>query len=204
VKPGAALRYLRHIQEATAVDAVVTGDADMLVDMSAVLGFVPEKFRDIYSSEMVKRLYDEGKSFCRSYDVTSFPTFVLMYRGEEMMLRGYSTYDILCSSIEQLSYGGVKPVDDGRGEFTPANLLRFMEWCGAAYPVEIATAFGLEKCTGHTALNVESYKGLPDMIEKLVDAGEVAVMPRGNGFLCYKLNGREPKPHVLDHRYADA
>ena len=204
VKPGAALRYLRHIQEATAVDAVVTGDADMLVDMSAVLGFVPEKFRDIYSGEMVKRLYDEGKAFCRNYDVASFPTFVIMYRGEEMMLRGYSTYDILCGSIEQLSYGGIKPVDDGRGEFTPANVLRFMEWCGAAYPVEIATAFGLEKCTGHTALNVESYKGLPDMIEKLVDAGEVAVMPRGNGFLCYKLNGREPKPHVLDHRYADA
>ena len=204
VKPGAALRYLRHIQEATAVDAVVTGDADMLVDMSAVLGFVPEKFRDIYSGEMVKRLYDEGKAFGRSYDVSSFPTFLLMYRGEEMLLRGYSTYEIVCGCIEQLSYGGVKPIDDGRGEFTTVNVLRFIKSGGVAYPVEIATAFGLERYTGHTALNVESYKGLPDMIEKLVNAGEVAVMPRGNGFLCYKLNGREPKPHVLDHRYADA
>lgn len=202
VKPGVASRYLRHIQEATAVDAVVTGDADMLVDMSAVVGFVPEKFRDIYASDMVKRLYDEGKAFCRSYDVISFPTFVLMYRGEEMMLRGYSTYDILCSSIEQLSYGGVKPIDDGRGEFTQSNVLRFMEGCGTAYPVEIATAFGLEKRSGHTALNVESYKGLPDMLDELVNAGEVAVAPRGNGFMYYKLNGKGPDPHVFDHRYA--
>ena len=204
VKPSAALRYLRHIQEATAVDAVVTGDADVLVDMSAVVGFVPEKFRDIYASEMVKKLYDEGKAFCRSYEATTFPTYLFTYRGEEMMLRGYSTYELFCGSIEQLSYGGIKPIDDGREEFTPANVLRFMDSCGSAYPVEIATTFGLERATGHTALNVESYKGLPDMLDELVKAGEIGVAPHGNGFLCYRLKGQHPKPHIFDHNYADA
>jgi hypothetical protein len=127
-----------------------------------------------------------------------------MYRGEEMLLRGYSTYEIVCGCIEQLSYGGVKPIDDGRGEFTTVNVLRFIKSGGVAYPVEIATAFGLERYTGHTALNVESYKGLPDMLDELVKTGEVEIAPRGNGFMCYALDGHCPKPHVHGHSYAVA
>ena len=204
VKAGAARHYLRHLQEATAVDAVVTNDTDVLVDMSAVVGFVPEKFRDIYVSDVVKTLYDEGRAFCRSYEVASFPCYLVTYRGEEMMLRGYSTFDVVRNCIEQLSFGNIKPIDDGRAEFTPANVLRFMDSCGSAYPVEIATTFGLERATGHTALNVESYKGLPDMLDELVKAGEIGVAPHGNGFLCYRLKGQHPKPHIFDHNYADA
>ena len=120
------------------------------------------------------------------------------------MLRGYSTFDVVCNCIDQLSFGNIKPIDDGRDEFNAENVLHFMDSYGSAYPVEIATAFGLTRRTGHTALNVESYKGLPDMIDSLVNAGEVAVAPRGNGFLCYRLNGKTPKPHVYDHNYVDA
>ncbi len=204
VQPGAAQHYLRHLQEATAVDAVLTGDIDVLVDMSAVVGFVPEKFRSIYATDVVKRLYDEGKAFCRSYEPMSFPTFLLTYRGEEMMLRGYSTYDLLRKCIEQLSFGNIQPIDDGRAAFTPENVLRFLDVYGSAYPVEIATAFGLPRLDGHTAMNAESYKGLPDMLEGLISSGDIAVAPRGNGFIYYLLNGRQPKPHILGHKYAHA
>ena len=202
VKPGAARHYLRRLQEATAVDAALTGDTDVLVDMSAVVGFVPEKFRTIYCGDVVKTLYDEGRVFCRSYEVTSFPCYLVTYRGEEMMLRGYSTFDVVRNCIEQLSFGNIKPIDDGRGEFTAANVLRFIDGYGSAYPVEIATAFGLARHNGHTALNVESYEGLPDMIDALVKAGEVATAPRGNGFICYTLHGSQPKEHVHGHSYA--
>jgi protein-disulfide isomerase-like protein with CxxC motif len=204
VKPGAARHYLRHLQEATAVDAVVTNDADVLVDMSAVVGFVPEKFRTIFSGDVVKTLYDEGRAFCRNYEVTSFPCYLVTYRGEEMMLRGYSSFEVVRNCIEQLSFGNIKPIDDGREKFTAENVLRFMENYGSAYPVEIATAFGLARHNGHTALNVESYEGLPDMMEQLVKAGEVATAPRGNGFICYRLNGKVPKEHIYGHKYESA
>ena len=203
VEPDAARHYLRHLQEATAVDAVVTGDTDVLVDMSAVVGFVPDKFREIYMSDVVKRLYDEDKALCRSYEVASFPCYLVTYRGEEMMLRGYSTFNVLRNSIEQLSFGNIKPIDDGRERFTAANVLHFMDICGSAYPVEIATAFGLARRNGHTALNVESYEGLSDMLDELVKAGEIATAPRGNGFMCYMLKGHHPKQHILGHKYAD-
>ena len=202
VKPGAARHYLRHLQEATAVDAALTGDIDTLVDMSAVVGFVPGKFRTIFTGDVVKTLYDEGRLFARSYEVNSFPCYLVSYRGEEMMLRGYSTFDVVRNCIEQLSFGNMKPIDDGRDRFTAENVLRFIDGYGSAYPVEIATAFGLARHNGHTALNIESYEGLHDIIEELVAAGEVAVAPRGNGFICYCLNGHSPKPHVHGHEYA--
>ena len=204
VKVGAARHYLRHLQEATAVDAVVTNDTDVLVDMSAVVGFVPEKFRTIFGGDVVKTLYDEGRAFCRNYEVTSFPCYLVTYRGEEMMMRGYSSFAVVRNCIEQLSFGNIKPIDDGRGKFTAENVLRFMENYGSAYPVEIATAFGLARHNGHTALNVESYEGLPDMMEQLVKAGEVATTPRGNGFICYRLNGKVPKEHIYGHKYESA
>ena len=204
VNPGAAQHYLRHLQEATAVDAVVTGNVDTLVDMSAVVGFIPDKFRDIYMSDVVKTLYDEGRALCRSYEVTAFPCYLLTYRGEEMMLRGYSSYDVVRNCIEQLSFGNIKPIDDGREIFTAQNVLRFMDGYGSAYPAEIAVAFGLMRQTGHSALNLESYASLPDIVDELVKAGEIAVVPRGNGFMCYKLNGHHPKTHVHGHSYAIA
>ena len=77
-----------------------------------------------------------------------------------------------------------------------------MDNYGSAYPVEIATAFGLTRHNGHTALNAESYKGLPEMLDELVKAGEIASAPRGNGFMYYRLNGRQPKPHIFKHGYA--
>jgi hypothetical protein len=150
---------------------------------------VPERFREIYASDTVKELYADCKALCHSYEVQSFPTYVLDYRGEEMMVRGYSSYEILTNSIDQLSYGAIKPIDDGREALTTLNVLDFMETYGSAYPVEIATAFELPRQTGHTALNVESYQGLTDVLDELVKVGEIAFAPRGNGFIYYKLKG---------------
>lgn len=202
VETDAVHRYLRRLQEATAVDALATNDAGVLVDMAATEGFEPEKFRDVYMSDTVKVLYGEDKALCGEYEVQSFPTLLLEYRGEEMLLRGYSTYDIVRHSIDELSYGKVKQRIDGCLEPTANNILTFISGCGVAYPVEIATAFALPRNDGHTALNVESYKGLPDIMDELLKANEVAMAPRGNGFMYYRLKGRVPKDFVHGLEYA--
>ena len=181
------LYYLRRIQEATAVDALITNDVDTLADMSAVVGFEPARFKELYLSHEVDEMLKNDRGHSRSYEVSSLPSYIISYRDEEMMLRGYSTYDIVRHCIDQLSYNGVKPLDDGRELFTADNVKSFMEQYGGAYPVEIATAFSLERKSGHTALNAESYLGLSDMMERLADAGEVAMTPRGNGFMFYNL-----------------
>ena len=183
----AHLRYLRRLQEATAVDAVLTNDVDILADLSATVGFEPAKFRELYDCDAVTEMLKEDIGHCRSYEVSRFPSFILSYKNEEMMLRGYSTYDLLHKCIEQLSYDNIKPLNDGSELFTPENVRRFIATCGTAYPVEVATAFGLPRHSGHSALNAESYTGLPDVMTELVESGQVAMAPKGNGFIYYTL-----------------
>ena len=146
--------------------------------------------------------------FCkhgRSLGIADFIAILICFitHGKTFVVNE-SAYDIVRNCIEQLSFGNIKPINDGREKFTAENVLRFIDGYGSAYPVEIATAFGLARRNGHTALNVESYEGLPDMLDGLITSGAVATMPRGNGFICYNLNGKHPKPHVHGHEYAGA
>ena len=187
----AHLRFLRRLQEATAVDAVLTNRIENILGVAATVGFNPDDFLKIYNSKEVQDVYHEGKALCAKYDVQSLPTFVLDYRGEEMVLRGYSAYTIICHGIDHLSFGNVKPQDDGRQMFTAENVKNFISVFGTAYPIEIATAFGLKRNSGHTAINVESYEGLSDVIDVLLEAGEIAMAPKGNGFFYYIIKDGE-------------
>ena len=194
-----AERYLRLLQELTAVENLHTNNEENLVAISAVLGFDQEKFGRILSGEEVERLYAEDKSLAGRYEVHAFPTYMLEYRGEEMMLRGFTTFGTLCHRIGHLTFENIRPIDDGREIFTADNVRKFVAQHGTAYPVEIATAFSLPRTEGHTALNVESYSGLADVLEELVKAGELSIVPKGNGFMCYTPGSSAVYSRDLEH-----
>ena len=187
----AVLRYLRILQEMTIVDGAQTNDPDNTVALSALVGFNQQSFAELYYGEEAKKIYSVNKELCEAYDVSAFPAYKLEYAGEEMMVRGFTTYETLVHCISQLSYENIRPVDDGRAHFTIANVRAFIEECGTAYPVEIATAFSLARKGGHTALNVESYDGLSDVVEDLIKCGDIAMAPKGNGFMFYTLKRQQ-------------
>lgn len=184
-------RYLRALQEATLVEGLHTNDEDGAVAVSAVVGFDTQRFRNVYNGDEVKKIYAGGKELCAAYEVHSFPTFRIGYRNEEMVVRGFTTYETLCHCISQLSYENVQPLHDGRESPTIQNVRNFIAESGTAYPVEVATAFAMPRVNGHTALNVESYQGLPDIIDELIKSGEIAMAPKGNGFVFYTLKPEE-------------
>jgi hypothetical protein len=172
------------LQEATAVDAALTGDAAVIADVAAVEGFEPARFGEIMRSREVQRLYEDDKARCKRYEVQTFPTYLLEYRGVELMLRGFTSFETLVQNIKQLSYGKVT-LDESVCGATAEGVKLFIEQCSSTYPVEIATAFLLQRISGKSALNVESYVGLPDIMDELVSAGEVVMHSRGNGFVFY-------------------
>lgn len=190
-------RFLRRLQEATAVDAVVTNDTVNIFDLSATVGMEPEKFREIYHSDEVRKMYGECKALCAEYDIDSFPVYMLEYGGERLFVRGYTSCEDMMKHIGRISRGHVNPVDDGRELLTEENIRRLMSVCHNAYPVEIATAFSLKRMSGHTALNAESYVGLSDMIAGLLERSVLAMVPKGNGFMYYLLGDSDK---VKEHR----
>lgn len=202
VMDNAEQRFLRILQEMTLADGAQTNDADNIVAMSALVGFNQQKYAELFSGAEAKRIYTVNKELCNEYDVHSFPTYKLDYAGEEMMVRGFTTYETLVHCIAQLSYENIKPLDDGREVPTIANVRNFIEEYGVAYPVEIATAFSLDRTGGHTALNIESYEGLPDIVEDMIKSGDIAMAPKGNGFILYTLKRKQNASQIKGREYA--
>lgn len=191
-------RFLRRLQEATAVDAAYTCSLDVLADIAAVEGYEPMRFKELMGSREVYRLFDENKAQCKHYDVHTFPTYMIEYKGTVAMLRGFTSFDTIMQNISHMTYGKISLTDSE--EFAPSlhNVARFIERYGSVYPVEVATAFCIQRINGRSALNAESYVGLPDIIEELIASGDVAMRPRGNGFILYSKHHKEYKPLTME------
>ncbi|MBO7301210.1 MAG: DsbA family protein [Bacteroidaceae bacterium] len=194
--------FLRRLQEATATDGSKTNREEKIIGIASATGFDPELFREIFNSDEVKSEYKKNKDLCNEYDVQSFPTFIVEHQGEEILLRGFSTYETIAQTIAQLSFNNIKTINDGREILVKENVKHFISQYGSAYPVEIATAFSLKRNSGHTALNAESYELLPDIIEELIEDGEIAMAPKGNGFIYYCLKENETPRHEHNRRMA--
>ena len=189
-----AHRYLRVIQQATAAEAVRTSELSELVGLAAVVGIVPEELSRKINSDKTKRLFDEGRALAAHYGAETTPTFLLRFRDKEHLIQGYTAMETLETEITRLSSGNILPAngDDEkmkRLEPTKENVAHYLSQYGTAFPVDIATAFGLERHSGHTALNIESYEHLPAIIERLLIDEEVAMTPFANSFKIYKLKG---------------
>ncbi len=178
-------RFLHRLQEATAVDGLRTCDSSVIVDIAAAVGFEPHRFKEIMDSREAQRLFEQGKSTAAHYEVHSFPTYLLQYKGTEMILRGYTSLDTVMQNIGQLTYGKISLEMSDEFSATAENVKHFIERYGSVYPVEIATAFGMQRISGKSALNIESYEGLPAIVEELVASYAVSLKPRGNGFMLY-------------------
>ena len=202
-----AHRFFRRIQEATAAEAMRTTDIDVLANLAAVEGFEPNLFRETMESSKVRNTYEADKVIGRHYAVQSTPTFLLEYNRQEQLLQGYTTCETLEHNISQLTYGKIKPItkeNDNHDRLKPtnANILSFVSRYSSVYPVEIATAFALERRSGHTALNIESYNLLPDIIEELVRNGDITITPQANSFKIYQLRDGRTRTQEREHEYA--
>lgn len=170
----------------------------MIADLAAVEGYEPARFKELMESREVHRLFDEDKALCKRYDVHTFPTYLIEYKGTEVMLRGFTSFDTIMQNISHVTYG--KVALSNADELTPSvhNVARFIERYGSVYPAEVATAFCMQRISGKSALNVESYVGLPDIVEELIAQGDVAMRPRGNGFILYSRHHKDFVPLTME------
>lgn len=192
-----ANRFLRRIQEATAVEAMQTTRMEVLADLAAVEGFNPDEFKQTMSSDAAKKAFADDRERAKDYDVREFPTFLLEYAGRESIIRGYTTYNAFVKEILTLGKGEISArlLKHSGSESdccapTVKNVKQFVQRYKSVYPVEVATAFTLVRRSGRSAANIESYEQLPDIVDELLKSGEIGMSPMGNSFKLFDI--KEP------------
>ena len=192
-----ANRYLRRVQQATALEAMQTSRVEVLADLAAVEGFDPEEFAQTMGSDAAKKAFADDRERARHYDVKEFPTFLLEYGGRESILRGYTTYNAFVKEILAIGNGDIpgrllKHAGSEADSCAPTakNVKRFIQHYKSVFPVEVATAFALVRRSGRSAVNIESYEQLPDIVDELLKSGEIGMAPAGNTFKLFDL--KEP------------
>lgn len=200
-----ANRFLRRLQEATAVDGLQTSHIDIISDIAAVEGYIPEEFKQTMNSDAVKKAFAADRERAGIYEVKSLPTILLEYEGREAILRGYTAFEQVMEEINRLTGGSVNGKNRSHCTATTDNVKQFVERYRSVYPVEIATAFGLKRKSGRSALNIESYEQLPDIIDELLKSREIAMTPAGNGFKIFDLKVKQgfsqERMHELHHSW---
>ncbi len=202
-----AARFLRRIQEATALEAMHTNDINVLADLSAVEGYNPSRFRELIQSREVQRAYEEDKAFCHKYNIQGTPSYLIEYKKQEVLLQGFTSYETIERNITQLTYGRVQPTtkdeqNDNRLTCNKENIKKYINIYGSLFPVEIATAFRMERINGKSALNIESYKGMPDIIEELIKERSIHIVPAANSFKIIAIKKEESTTQKREHELA--
>ena len=189
-----ANRFLRRVQQATALEAMQTSRIEVLADLAAVEGFDPEEFKQTMTSDAAKKAFADDRERARHYDVKEFPTFLLEYDGRETILRGYTTYNAFVKEVLALGSGEIhaRLLRHSNSEAdscapTIKNVKKFIQHYKSVFPVEIATAFALVRRSGRSAVNIESYEQLPDIVDELLKSGEIGMSPAGNSFKLFDL-----------------
>ena len=202
-----AKHYLRRIQEATAAEAIHTANPEVLIELSAVCGFNPQDIREAMESQEVNREFRLQHEIAQNYGIESTPSYVLKYDDREAVINGFCSYATIENHITNISCGDITPMAAGRErmELLTANcdnVSRFIEHYKSVYPVEIATTFGMKRHSGHSALNIESFELLPDIINELRKNNRIAITPFANSFRIYSLNKEKSSTRSKEREFA--
>lgn len=140
--PAAAKRFLRRLREATFAEARPTAQIDVLVELAAESGLDAAKFVDEYTRDDAQGDFTQDRNRCRSNGITGFPSYLIKSEQTSIVLGGFQNLATFHTIIRRLSDGKIKP-----RKLTPskASVTEFIKRYGIVYPVEIETAFGLDR-----------------------------------------------------------
>ncbi len=140
--PVAAKRFLRRIREATFTEARPTARIDVLIELAAESGLNVTEFVDEYTYGNAQADFMQDRTKCRRNGITGFPSYLIQSEQTRIILGGYQNLGTFHTIIRRLSDGKIKPRKVGPSK---ANVADFIKRYTTVYPVEIETAFGLDR-----------------------------------------------------------
>ena len=164
--PAAAKRFLRRIREATFAEARPTARIDVLIELAAEAGLDVAEFVDEYTHGNAQADFMQDRTKCRRNGITGFPSYMIKSEQTSIILGGYQNLGTFHTIVRRLSDGKIKPRKVGPSQ---ANVADFIKRYTTVYPVEIETAFGLDR--DQTDL----------IIDQLIADNRITAEPIGDG-----------------------
>lgn len=164
--PALADKFLRRMREASAAEARQTNKKEVLIELASEAGLDVGRFLASVDDGSALAAFEKDLELTRRYGVSGFPTFLVRYGSQEILLRGHQGYDSFKAVIGQLTGGSIRETVPAR---TDEAVLAFIERCGKVAPVELREAFGF------TAEEVKAALG------RLAAKRAILSRPAGNG-----------------------
>lgn len=163
-----AIRYLRRLREGAAAERKAIQRLEVQVELAAEVGLDIEQFTADIESGKANRLFQEDLQECRVQGVRGFPTFLVRSSEDEVLLRGYTSYQTFERWLQELSKEQLaqKVLNGGSTQ-----VFDFISRYGKTATMEIATVFDLDFREAEKQLTGMAAKGL------------IVAEKAGNGFL---------------------
>lgn len=162
-----AKRFLRRLREASAAEAKITNSLEVLVELASETGLDVAKFLNDFKNGNAKKAFEEDLYLTSQYRVNGFPSFLIKYGENSMLLRGYQNYNNFKSVINHLSNNEIKEIKVMASE---ERVLEFIKKYLSVAPIEVKMAFNLSD------MEFEVIKS------SLTDKQLVMVREAGNGY----------------------
>ena len=166
---GYAEAYLRRMRECVYAEGRSLPNNESLADLAGEFPIDLELFRENLESGKAALELERSLEKCRLYNVHAFPTLLIRYEENEVLVSGYKSYDELRWIISQTTKGQVDP---GEAEYSVESLERYVDRFGKAAAREIQVMFSLDE------------EGLADAMMDLVSTGRYTTQSCGSSYFA--------------------
>lgn len=135
-----ANRFLRRIREASAAEAKQTNLTEVLVELASEVGLDIAKFLEDFTNGKAEKAFEADLKTTAHHRANGFPSFLVKYGDNLMLLRGYQNYNNIKAVINHLSNGEIKEHEVKSNENSVVN---FINKYNSVTPAEIKMAFDL-------------------------------------------------------------
>lgn len=134
--------FLRRIREATAVEAKQTSRDEVLLAIAKAVGLNSEKLLTHCIDGTAEAAFEMDLATTKAYKVELLPTFIVRYKGKEVVLENYQKVESFEQTIKALCSDEITPTLPIASTDT---ILQFIRTYGRVAPLEIMMAFGLSE-----------------------------------------------------------
>ena len=137
-----ANRYLRLLREETIVFGRQTNRKAVLIELANDIGLDIVQFIERLDDGSAEAAFNHDLNFIRAYRVMGFPTFLVRYGDNELLLRGYQSFQRMQAVINSMTDGEIQPQEV---EVNEQEIIAFVSKYLRVALVEIQAAFNITK-----------------------------------------------------------